>query len=353
MNTDRLARLKSLIATQGPSGYEREVAAVWRDLATDWADEVDRDRTGNSYAWVRVAEDAPTVLVNGHIDEIGIQVNHIDPEGYIWFDEIGGWDPQIIVGQRVIFRTETGEVRGLVARKAAHLLKPEDRDKAVKLTDLWVDIGARTRDEALTRIGIGDAGVVEQPFVHLTDDLVSSRALDNRVSAFIASEVARVLAADRPAVNVVAVATTQEETSFGGAYTSTHRVNPLIAIAIDLTHSTDYPGGDKKRNDLVDLGSGPCLARGASINPVVYDRFVAAAKSNSIPYTVQGSARYTWTDADAMIKSGDGPATACISVPGRYMHSPNETVSLSDIEHTIDLIVAFIRDLAPDTDVRP
>lgn len=353
MNKDRLNRLKTLIATQGPSGYEREVAAVWRDSATGWADEIDRDRTGNSYAWVKVDSSAPTVLVNGHIDEIGIQVTHIDPEGYLWIDEIGGWDPQILVGQRVVFRTAIGTVRGLVARKAAHLLEPDDRNKAVKLKELWVDIGAKSREDAETRIAIGDAGVVDQAFIELTDDLVSSRALDNRVSAFIALEVARILAADRPKVNVVAVASSQEETSFGGAFTSAFKVNPLVALAVDLTHTTDYPGGDKKRNDQAALGTGPVLARGASINPVIFDRLVAAAKSASIPYTVQGSPKQTWTDADAMIKSGDGPATAVISVPGRYMHSPNETVSLGDIEKTIDLIATFIKALEVDTDVRP
>lgn len=353
MNPDRLNRLKTLIATPGPSGYEREVAGVWRTSAEEWADEVDRDRTGNSYAWLKSDASRPTVLVEGHIDEIGIQVTHIDPEGFIWFDEIGGWDPQIIVGQRVVFRTETGTVQGLVARKAAHLLEADDKTKAVKLNELWVDIGAKSREDALTRIAIGDAGVVDQPFISLSDDLVSSRALDNRVGAFIAAEVARELSAARPWVNVVAVATTQEETSYGGAFTASFKVNPMIALALDLTHTTDYPGGEKKRNDLVALGSGPVLARGASINPVVFELLAATARVESIPYAVEGSSKYTWTDADAMIKSGDGPATAVISIPGRYMHSPNEMVSLGDIDATIRLLVAFIRGIDDSTDVRP
>ncbi len=353
MNADRLELLESLLATAGPSGYERDVAAVWRAAADGWADEVDRDRSGNSYAWIRMDPAAPTVLIQGHIDEIGIQVTHIDPEGFLWIDEIGGWDPQILVGQRIVFTTESGQVRGVVARKAAHLLDADDRNKAVKLSDLWVDIGATSREDALTRVAIGDAGVVDSSVLRMNDKLITSRALDNRVGALVALEAVRVLAADRPYVNVVAVATTMEEISFGGAFTSAFKVNPLVAIAIDLTHTTDYPGGDKKRNDLVELGSGPVLARGSSNQSVVVDLLAKAAKDNAIPFRVQGNPKQTWTDADAMIKSADGPATAVVSVPGRYMHSPNETVSLSDIDATIDLLVHFVRGIDASTDVRP
>ena len=153
--------LKRLIETPGPSGYEREVAAVWRAEAETFADEVDRDLTGNSFAWLRSSSDAPVVLVEGHIDEIGVQITHIDPEGFIWFDEIGGWDAQVLTGQRIKFTTPTGPVLGVVGRKAAHLLEPEDREKCVKTKDLWIDIGAGSRPDALKRVSIGDAGVVD------------------------------------------------------------------------------------------------------------------------------------------------------------------------------------------------
>jgi endoglucanase len=347
--------LKTLIETPGPSGYERDVAAVWRTEAETFADEVDRDLTGNSFAWLRSSNpDAPTVLIEGHIDEIGIQITHVDPEGYIWFDAIGGWDAQVLTGQRIRFLTSGVEpVVGVIGRKAAHLLKAEDRDKAVKIEDLWIDIGAGSRDDALKRVHIGDAGVVDAPFTRIGDGLIVSRAIDNRSGAFVALEVLRLLSEDRPFVNVVALAAAQEEISFAGAFTAAFSTEPTVAIAIDVTHATDYPGADKKRNDEVALGSGPVLTRGSSANPVVYERLAAAAKSAEISFTVQGSARATWTDADAMIRSGRGPATGVVSIPTRYMHSPNETIAVRDLDACAELLAEFIRQIDAESDFRP
>jgi endoglucanase len=345
--------LKKLIETPGPSGYEREVAAVWRAEAETFADEVNRDLTGNSFAWLRSTPDAPVVLVEGHIDEIGLQITHIDPEGYIWFDEIGGWDAQVLTGQRVRFSTPTGPVLGVIGRKAAHLLEAADRDKGVKIRDLWIDIGAGSREDALKRVGIGDAGVVDAPFTGIGDDLVVSRAIDNRSGAYVALETLRLLSSDRPAANVVALAAAQEETSFGGAFTASFKVDPMVAIAIDVTHATDYPGADKKRNDEVALGSGPVLSRGASVNPVVFERLVEAANSASIAYTVQGSSKTTGTDADAIVKSGRGPATGVVSIPLRYMHSPNETIAVKDLDACAALIAEFVRKIELSSDFRP
>ena len=218
---------------------------------------------------------------------------------------------------------------------------------------LWIDIGAGSRDEALKQVSIGDAGVVDAPFTGIGDGLVVSRAIDNRSGAYVALETLRLLNDQRPRVNVVAVAATQEEVSYGGAFTAAFKTDPMVAIAIDVTHATDYPGADKRRNDEVALGSGPVLSRGASINPVVYERLVIAAKSANIPFTVQGSPKATWTDADAMIKSGRGPATAVVSIPTRYMHSPNETIALKDLDACAELIAEFIRQIELTTDFRP
>jgi endoglucanase len=346
--------LKNLIETPGPSGYERDVAAVWRKEAEGFADEVDRDLTGNSFAWLRSPDpNAPTVLVEGHIDEIGVQITHIDPEGYIWFDGIGGWDAQVLTGQRIKFTCADGPVIGVVGRKAAHLLKAEDRDKAVKIEDLWIDIGAGSREAALKRVAIGDAGVVDAPFTGIGDGLIVSRAIDNRSGAFVALETLRLLSENRPWANVVALAAAQEEISYAGAFTATFRTDPTVAIAIDVTHSTDYPGADKKRNDEVALGSGPVFTRGSSASPVVFERLFAAANTSEISFTVQGSARQTWTDADAMVRSGRGPATGIVSIPTRYMHSPNETIAVSDLDACAQVLAEFVRRIDKETDFRP
>ena len=353
MNDSSLTFLKKLLTTPGPSGFEREVAAVWRAEAETFADEVDRDLTGNSFAWLRADPAGPTVLVEGHIDEIGVQIMHIDDEGYLWIDEIGGWDAQVLLGQRIVFAGVGGPVTGVIGRKAIHLFESADREKAVKLKDLWVDIGASSRAEAEERVAVGDAGVVDGSFIALSGEIVSCRSLDNRTGAWVALEVLRLLATDRPFATVVAVAATQEETSFGGAYTATFKTRPMVAIAIDVTHATDYPGADKKRDGDITLGGGPVLSRGASINPVVFERLMSAARTSGISIRVQGAPKATWTDADAMIKTGAGPATGVVSIPTRYMHSPNETISLADLDTCAALIAEFVRGIDAGSDFRP
>jgi len=344
--------LRRLLDAPGPSGYERAPARVWRQEAESFADEVYGDVTGNSYARVG-SEGGPKVLIAGHADEIGLLITHIDEQGYLWFQGIGGWDDQVVVGQRIRIAGRDGDVMGVIGKKAAHLLRKEDRDKPTELREMWIDIGAEDRADAKRRVRVGDAAVIDASFVRLTDDLCVSRSMDNRVGAFVALETARLLAQDRPAADVYAVATAQEETSFAGAFTASFRVAPAVAIAIDVTHATDYPGADKKADDEVRLGGGPVLTRGASINPIVFEGLRDAAERLGLDCPVQGAPKTSGTDADAMIRSGPGTATGVVSIPNRYMHSPNEVVSLSDLESTARLIAEFVRTVGPDSDFRP
>ena len=348
--------LRRLLTAAGPSGFEEAPSRVWREEATTFADAVWHDVLGNSFARVNGVEagpDDPPLIFVGHIDEIGFIIRYIDPEGYLWFAPIGGWDTEVIVGQRVTISSDQGEVVGLVGKKAAHLLKKEDREKPTELNDLWIDIGAADRAEALTRVQVGDIAVLRQDFVQLTPDRIASRCLDNRVGAFLALEAARALAAARPRMNVVAVAATQEETSFGGAAVAAHALAPKIAIALDLTHPTDYPGGDKKANGDASIGGGPVLTRGVTLNNNVVRALAAAGAALGFACPVQGVAAHSWTDADGMIAVGNGTATGLVSVPARYMHSPNEMLSLTDVDQAIQLLVRFAQDVAPDTDFRP
>jgi endoglucanase len=345
-----LAFLKTLLDTPGPSGFEGDPAAVWREEATDFVDEVDRDLVGNSYAYLR-KPGAPVVLLAGHIDEIGVQITHIDEQGFLWFAKIGGWDDAVFVGQRIKIIAENGYVIGVIGRKAAHLVK--DDDGKIKIDDLWIDIGAKDAADARTRVAVGDAGVIDANFVQITDDIVSSRSLDDRVGAWVALEAVRLLADDRPQVEVVAVATAQEEISFAGAYVAGDRVKPTVAVAIDVTHTSDYPSGNKAKNGDVKLGGGPVLHRGSSQNPVVYRALAETAKGLGLDLPVQAQSAYTGTDADALIRSGGGPAAAVVSIPNRYMHSPNELVSLSDLDNAAKLLAEFIKSITPETDFRP
>ena len=344
--------LRKLLDAPGPSGYEQAPARVWREEARTFADEVWGDVLGNSFARL-TREGGPKVVIAGHVDEIGFLITHVDEQGYLWFDQIGGWDDPVVVGQRIRIAARDGDVRGVVGRKAAHLVRREDKDKPISTRDLWIDIGAKDRADAKRRVAVGDPAVIDADFLQLTDDLCASRSMDNRVGAFVALETARLLAADRPDANVYAIATTQEEVSFAGAFTASFQVAPVVAIALDVTHATDYPDASKKADGDVRLGGGPVLTRGASLNPVVFEGLRAAGERLGLECPVQGAARASGTDADAMIRSGGGTATGLVSIPNRYMHSPNEVVSLSDLEHAARLIADFVRTITAESDFRP
>jgi putative aminopeptidase FrvX len=344
--------LRRLLDAPGPSGYERAPARAWRQEAESFADEVFNDVTGNSYARLK-NDGAPKVIIAGHVDEIGFVITHIDPEGFLWFAAIGGWDDQVLIGQRLRIAGRDGDVIGVIGKKAAHLLRKEDRDRPAELRDLWIDIGAADRAAAEQRVSVGDPAVINADFVALTDDLCVARSMDNRVGAFVALEAARLLSSQRPEADVYAVATAQEEISFAGAMTASFQIPSRVAIAVDVTHATDYPGADKHGNGEVKLGGGPVLTRGASINPVVFTGLQTAAVTLGLNCPVQGAGRNSGTDADAMIHSGPGTATGLVSIPNRYMHSPNEVVSLTDLENAARLIAEFIRSITAESDYRP
>jgi endoglucanase len=330
---------------------------VWRAEAVKFADRVETDISGNSIAIVNPGG-TPRIMLAGHIDEIGIIITHITEDGFLYVDGIGGWDPQVIVGQRLRILTQDGETIGVVGKKPIHLATAEEREKASKLKDLWVDIGAKTDGEVAERgIRVGDPAVIDSEMIRLSEDQIASRAIDNRIGAFVVLETLRRLAGDRSGLSaeVAAVATTQEEIGVtgGGAQTAAHGFDPLVAIVVDLTFASDAPEVDEKRVGEHDLGSGPVLTRGSSAHPIVFERLAAAAEAEGIPYTIQASGRQTNTDADAIYMTRDGVATALVSIPNRYMHSPNEIVSLSDIDASVRLITAFVRGIDENTDFTP
>ncbi len=355
MNEGSLAFLKRLLNAPGPSGFEARAARAWRDEAEGFCDEVTHDVVGNSFGWLKAAEsaNAPTVVLMGHIDEIGFLITHIDAEGYLWFGPLGGWDDQVVVGQRIRILGRERDVTGVIGKKASHLLKEEDRNKPTKLDDLWIDIGAANFEEAHALVEVGDPAVIESQFIQLTDDRCVSRSMDNRVGSFIALEAARLLAKERCNANVCAVASVTEEITFGGAYTAAFAVPSAVGIAIDLTHPTDYPGADKKRDHVASVGGGPVLTRGATLNDAVFYGLCDAAKALDISFTIQATGGSSGTDADPMVRSGPGTATGLISVPARYLHSPNELVSLRDIEQATRVLAEFVKTIDASSDFRP
>jgi endoglucanase len=283
-------------------------------------------------------------------------VSHIDDDGFLSFDTIGGWDHQVFVGQRVRLLGREGAITGVVGKKAIHLMDKDDREKVSKVEDLWIDIGASNRAEAERHLRIGDPGVLAAGVLEFPNGRLVSRSIDNRIGAFVVLEAVRMLAgAGRPAAAVCAVARTREEIAAtgGGARSSAVALEPDVAIVVDVTHATDYPGVDKRRHGDYRLNGGPVLSRGASVSDIVFELLATTAAAEGIPYSIEAASRDTHTDAEAIFNAHRGVATALVSVPNRYMHSPNEMVALEDLDRTAMLLAAFTRRLTPDTDFIP
>ncbi len=340
--------LKRLLQTPGPSGNERVVASLWREQAQGFA-EVRGDRMGNSFATLN-GGGSPRVMLAGHIDEIGLMVTHIDESGLLRFSGVGGWDPQVLVGQRVLLQTKNGEVPGVIGKKAIHVMEADERKKVSEIKSLWIDIGAKDRDEAKDRVRIGDVAVVDQGIVELPNGRIASRSLDNRMGAFVVLEALRLLSEeDELAAEVVAVSSVQEEIGLYGARGAAFGLDPDAAIAVDVTHATDTPGIPKNEHGDHSLGSGPVIKRATNLSPIVSEGLISAAESEGISYTLEADSRSTSTDADAIQFTRAGIATGLVSVPNRYMHSPNEMVDLEDIEACARLIAVYVRSLGDDT----
>jgi putative aminopeptidase FrvX len=340
--------LHRLLTAAGPSGRETDPAKVWREGCAKFSDEVHADHVGSSVARVPGTGGGPKLAVIGHIDEIGIHVSHIDDEGYLRFGEVGGWDPIVLVGQRVRIATRAGAVTGVIGRKPIHLIKSDERDKAPAIKDMHIDIGAKDGDEARGRVRVGDVAVIDVEPIEMPNDRLVSRALDNRIGCFVAAEAARLVAeAGGAPGDVLALAVVQEETSFAGARTSAFAVDPDLAIVVDVTFATDQPGVELGPMTKHPLGSGPVIARGTVLHPRVTELLYETAEAEEIPFTLESLGRMTGTDADAVHASRTGVPSAVVSVPIRYMHSPVELVSLGDIELAAKLIAAFAQRLAP------
>jgi putative aminopeptidase FrvX len=340
--------LRKLLTAPGPSGYEQAAAAVFREAAGAFAD-VTYDTVGSSVARVKGTAGGPLLAVVGHIDEIGLIVHHIDDDGFLWFGGVGGWDPTILVGQRVEIATREGAVAGVVGKKPIHLLKEEERKQVPELRQLHIDIGAADGDEARGRVRIGDVAVISGVPLEYPNGRLVSRALDNRLGCFVAYEVARLVAeAGGSPGDVAGVAVTQEEITFAGARTTAFSLQPDVAIVVDVTFATDPPGSEEKEIGSHKFGTGPVIGRGATLDPQVFDLLHAVGEETGIPFTVAASSRYTGTDADAIHLARGGIPTGVVSIPLRYMHSPVEMVQMEDVENTAKLIAAFAHKLTAD-----
>ncbi len=340
------AFLSELLHARSPSGYESEAQAVFDRHVKPAADAYANDALGNRIATLNPSGD-PVLMLAGHMDELGLIITYINKDGFIYFDTIGGHDRSVISGRRVIIQTANGPVKGVTGKRAVHLMDEGDRKKVPEIHEIWIDIGARSKKEALERVTIGDVATYDHELELIHGSIGAARAFDNKVGAYIVGETLIRLSREKKktAAKVVAVATSQEEIGTRGATTATYTVNPHIAIAIDVGHATDHPDCDNRKFGETKLGGGPILCRGANINPKVYQKLLAAAKKAKIPHQFEADPRPTGTDARAIQMARGGVATGLISIPLRYMHTPSEMVDLEDVERCIQLLVEFAKAL--------
>jgi len=334
--------LVDLLRARSPSGYEFEAQKVFDEYVKPVADKYAKDAMGNRLATLNPEGD-PVLMFAGHMDELGLIITYVNKEGFIYFDTIGGHDRVMIPGRRVIIQTANGPVKGVTGKRAIHLMDEADRKKVPERHEIWIDIGAGSKKEALNRVAIGDVATYDHDFEIIHGTVGVARAFDNKVGAYVVGETLIRLAEQRKKLEakVVSVATAQEEIGVRGATTAVYSVDPHIAVAVDVSHATDHPDCDNRKFGETKLGGGPLICRGPNINPKVYDRLVACAKKLKIPFQYEAEARPTGTDARALQMGRGGVATGLVSIPLRYMHTPSELVDLEDVENCVKLLVEF------------
>ena len=354
---ESLAFLRALLSAPGPSGYEQPVQRVWRDYVRSFADEVTTDRHGNVIAAINPGG-SPRVMLAAHSDEVGFLINYIDDDGFLHFLPIGSHEVGIVPGRRVLVHTAHGPVRGVIGRKAVHLMTDQEIEHPEPAFEkYWIDIAAKNKAEADSLVAVGDPVTYEVACEEMRNGIAVSRAFDDRAGMFVIAEALRMIAAERRALRaaVYAVSTVQEETNWhgGGARTSAFGIDPDIGIAVDACHATDSPDIDKRKVGDTKLGGGPVIFRGAHINPVVCERLREAARKTSIPHQVTAAPEETGTDTDPIQLTRAGVASGLVGIPLRYMHTPVEMIALSDVERSVTLLAAFCLDLTPNTDLIP
>jgi putative aminopeptidase FrvX len=346
MREQSLTFLKTLVNTPSPVGHEARGQRVWLDYARQFADETFSDAYGNCVAVLNKGG-SPRLMLSGHADEIAMAVNYINDEGYLYVRKMGGVDAAITKAQRVVIHTADGPIKGVVGNVAPHLMKEEKDSKPPKIHDLFIDIGVASRKEAEKLVRIGDPITLTDEFELLRNDLAVARAFDNRIGTFAVAETLRLLKESKARLQaeICAVSNVQEEVGLLGARQIAYSLKPDVALVVDVTHATDYPTVSKAQHGDIKVGKGPAITQGGCNHPEVVARIEALAKGHKIPLQHEAMSSTSGTDTDAIFWTRGGIASALISLPNRYMHSPVELVSLKDLELIPELLAAFAASL--------
>jgi len=342
--------LYQLLAVPSPSGFETKAQDITESYLKPHADEIIRDLNGNLIAHKK-GSGKRKIMIVGHADEIGFMVNYIDENGYLYVKTLGGFDVNLLPGLRVDIHTNKGIVRGLFGKKAVHMMRGDGDAPKLKIEDVWIDIGAKDKKDAENKVQIGDIITYNCQIEEFSNDRIVSKATDNKVGVYVAASVMKELSKTSLKAHLYSVASVGEETTMKGARTSSFTIEPDIAIAVDVTFSTDIPAADKRSFGDVSLGKGPALALGAALHPKLNQSLRDLAAKHKIPLQIELSPAGTGTDADGIHAQKRGVATMVLSIPNRYMHSPNEMISLSDLDNAVKLLVEFVKTVDDNIDL--
>ncbi|MCK9150636.1 M42 family metallopeptidase [Methanobacterium alcaliphilum] len=338
--------MKKLSDVPGISGFEEEVRKLITEELKDNVDTIEQDRLGNIIAFKKGDPEYPNVMLAAHMDEIGLMVRHIDKKGFMKFSKIGAINDQMLLNQVVYVYGKKGPILGVIGSKPPHRMKAAERKKITSYEDMFIDIGASSREEASKMVSVGDSVIFKNEFTELPNSLITGKALDNRIGCLIMIET---LKRAKSKANIYGVGTVQEEVGLKGAKTSAFKINPDIALALDVTIAGDHPGM-KEDEAPAKIGKGPAIiltdasGRGIITHPKIKEWLISASEENKIPVQLEVSEGGT-TDATAIHLTREGIPSGVVSVPTRYIHTTVSIASMEDIEETINLLVNALENL--------
>lgn len=340
MNNNIYKFLTDILITPSPSGYEERVLALYTSAISPFVDEVYSDVFGNVIAHKK-GNGTKRLMLMAHADEIGLMVTYIDDDGFLYFKEIGGIDTNLLTGLYVEIQGIEGIVTGVIGKKPIHLQSKENGGKELKAEDLWIDIGAKSKNDAIKLVQIGCCATFSAKIVQLTENRIASKSLDNKIGIAIMVHIAQQLFAKKLDTDIYFVASVQEELGARGARTATSLITPNIGIAIDVTHATDYPSISPIKDGDVRLGKGAVIPVGPNINKEISRTLLQIAKDKNIDHQIEPIPHPTGTDANIIQTSGIGVMTGLVCVPCRYMHSANEVIDMTDADTTVSLLIEY------------
>ncbi len=346
------ALLKSLTDVNGISGHEMQVKSLMKDYLTPVSDDIVEDQLGGIFGKKNATHGTKSLMISGHLDEIGFIVTQIDEQGYIYFTPIGGWWNQVMLSQKVTITTESGkEIRGIIGSKPPQALSPEERKKPVDIKNMYIDIGVRNKEEAKEAgIELGNMITPYSEFESLANDkYLTAKAFDNRYGCALAVDVLQQLKDENIDINLYAGATVQEEVGLRGAKVAANLIKPDLAIAVDVGVAYDVPGMTGEKNEGK-LGDGP-LAILMDATSIAHDglrkHIKDVAEHHNIP--VQWATTPGGTDAGSIHVANEGIPTITIGVPLRYMHSNVSVLNIDDYTNSVRLITEIVRSLNDDS----